>query len=184
MDQIRADWVFYGATSAWAGQEPLGPTNDIPRMYVDVANSGNGPGYEVRVLGLGCRARIARVKDNASLEKALDVIPVWPSSESYRIVVYCDPSEWDQARVALSWRQRGPWKLRPLGRWRDVAISGLSGAPARPVHLSEKEIKAGREKLKGSFQRDHQPLSKWVLVRAFERFKLRTRPAQPQQSHT
>lgn len=172
VDHRSAAWILYGGSSAWHGHDPYSNLTHVPRAIAQIANSGAGSAFEVRVCGLGCRAQLESGEATRLGSRIIPLIPVLRSGELSHLVVYCAPEAWAQAGVAVTWREPGVLTSRSRHRLYVPRLTEITAAPSGES-LHESERANSLAVLKNSFPPDHAQLSNCLFLRLAQLWKLR-----------
>lgn len=137
VDTRRPEWVFFGARSIWSAFDRYG-NGEHPHAKCSLGNAGQGPGFRVRVEGVGCHVWAhgeMRYSQGARAHFAQDMalVPAFAAGEKVELHVYCEPADWDQAAIAIFWREPSAWRTRHRRR---VRAEPLRNVAARPRHTS------------------------------------------------
>lgn len=134
IDKHSAEWSFLGPLASWDGLSVTRQKINPPRLIVTAANAGDGAAYRVQVFGVGCRAEaVERIAQGGIRAPTfpIGVIPVVPVGGSIEIRVLCEPSQWQRARVAITWREQAAWRRK---RSRIVHFEDLSDMADLPEY--------------------------------------------------
>lgn len=114
VDRERAEWTHFDGQARWlasadrlASAETRRTAPSAPSATVSVANIGRGNALAVRVVGLGCVARVmgeqSRSPGGLQWRPDRTLVPLVGTGETLDLRVTCQAAEWDGAQVALTW---------------------------------------------------------------------------------
>ena len=113
IDRHAAEWAFIDGKSQWREPDRYGHGAE-PSLDCVVANVGAGTAFRVQVQGVGCHVyphAPGRATDSGwRWGKELTLLPVLAPGESFELRVYCEPTLWAEAEVAITWREQGTWR--------------------------------------------------------------------------
>lgn len=134
VDQARPTWLLADGESAWSTRDGHGNNVD-PSAEGHLANVGTGSGHHVQAVGLGCLVRLSEKTGPMNSwgghpRRWPSFEPVAPSGWQIDLTVYCEPSDWGKAQIAVLWSAPSLWAT---GLKRRVQIFPLSQFAPRPA---------------------------------------------------
>ena len=140
VDQARPTWLLADGKSTWFISDGYANHTE-PSAKGHIANVGTGAGHHVQTVGRGCVARLSQKTGELNRwggypRRWPSYEPVAPSGWEMELTVYCEPSDWDRAQVAVLWSTPSPWRA---GLKRHVQVFQLSEFASRPTFLCGEE---------------------------------------------
>lgn len=180
IDRHAAEWAFFDGSAVWRSE--LAPGGDCR-----LANTGAGTAYQVKVRGVGCNieAHGEYVRgDWGSSAASISMIPAMKPGDTVGVWFRCEPSQWERAVVAITWREPGSWRRkrrRCMHRERlaDIAakprygrtVSNESGSPTFIPITPEPE----EPLLRPGYEENNALPTGWFGKRAYDWHRLRLR---------
>ena len=136
VDRRSPEWAFFGARAQWWAPDVYGNA-ELPHVRCSLANTGPGTAFRFRVVGIGCHVLsrdAAHFFDmtHRGWGNSDDVlVPGFPAERLAELLVYCEPSQWAEAAVAITWREQSPWRRQRRQR---VHLTELAEIAARPTY--------------------------------------------------
>jgi len=147
IDTRRPEWVTYHCRASWLGTDQYGDPNFTePGAECTLGNAGSGTAFRVQFMGIGCCVRAhGEVRysqaTRTSHSSTVTVLPAMAPGESVELSIACATADWDEAEVAITWREPSPWRRR---RKRRLFLAGLREIAPRPESVKLEGDGTGR----------------------------------------
>ncbi len=134
VDQASVEWASIGGYSAWVADHVYS-SNDGPFATGSVANVGQGTAFHFEAVGVGCR-----VNFGTEGPTGMQLIPVLRTGEVVTLHVRAEPTGWDEAVVALIWREPSLWRRRRRRVLHRIPLGAIAPRPRYTKGLVQQVI--------------------------------------------
>jgi len=132
-DKRRADFLVFDAGANWRSADPYSNQDSPPEAAGRVANVGDGTAYQLVFTGVGCLALVESIQTKTdgpiAWREQFPLVPVADPGWAARIVIFCEPDEWDAAYVVLTWTESPTWRGLKSRRTQWLRLSAIAPRP-------------------------------------------------------